>query len=337
MFTKKQKILVTGANGLVGSAVKNELENRGGYEIYGLAGQGSRLEIHGKNSPEKIFRCDVADFGTFPGKGVIKKSEVLIHAAGLAHQFGSVKEADFWRVNVLGTENICRLARQLEVEHFVLISSVSVYGDHGSSEIDEDFECKPSGFYAESKLESENRAIDFCEEHGIPLTILRLSTVIGEGDRGNTARLITLIDKKRFFWIGSGKNKKSLIYKDDVAGGVARTIEEKRAPGTEIYNLTAEAVSMKEIVEVIAQNLGRGVPGWKIPERLVREIFRVNRTKISVGYLKNLEKTVQKWLADDIFSGSKFYDRFKYGPGTSVPEALGRQVGFYLSRKGKTD
>jgi nucleoside-diphosphate-sugar epimerase len=332
---EKQKILVTGATGFVGSAVIKELGKYEEYEICGLAGKGKITETTGQKLPENIFRCDITDLETLPKAGELKKTDVLIHTAGLAHQFGSVKKKDFWRVNVLGTENICQLAREIGVEHFILISSVSVYGDYGKKIIDEAFDCQPSGFYAESKLESERRARDSCEKNDIPLTILRLATVIGEGDRGNTMRLITAMDKKRFFWIGDGGNKKSLIYKSDVAEAILEIIQKKRESGTEVFNLTAEAVTMKEIVEAIACVLGKKIPRIRIPEATARGIFGFNRMGFSFEYLKNLEQALRKWLSNDIFSGDKFYERYGFKPKTPVAEALARQVGFYLNQKGE--
>ncbi|HVE55951.1 MAG TPA: NAD-dependent epimerase/dehydratase family protein, partial [Pyrinomonadaceae bacterium] len=169
----------------------------------------------------------------------------------------------------------------------------------------------------------------------IRLTILRLATVIGEGDRGNTARLITMIDKGRFFWVGKGGNKKSLIYKKDVAEGILKAIKSKENTGTEIYNLTGEAVSMREIVETIARGLNKKIPRIKVPEKFVRGLFSVNKTGLSFEYLKKFEKTFEKWLSDDIFSGRRFYEKFNFKPETTVYEALTKQVDYYLSQKNR--
>jgi nucleoside-diphosphate-sugar epimerase len=159
---ESKKILVTGASGFVGSEVVRELESAGGYEIYGLIGKGNAKMTAGVGEAARFFRCDIADYEGLRETVVLKGTEVLVHTAGLAHQFGKVKREDFWRVNAQGTENICRMAVDAGVRHLILISSVAVYGDHGNSEIDETFVCKPSGVYAESKFESENRAIEIC-------------------------------------------------------------------------------------------------------------------------------------------------------------------------------
>lgn len=326
-----QKVLVTGANGFVGRELVNELQNNGTFEVCGLIGRTSKMNFGEKIHSKNIFNVDISDHSTLARvEKDLKNTGTVIHTAGLAHQFGRITKEDFWNVNVKGTENVCRLALEIGAKHFILISSVSVYGDHGNAEIDEWCECRPKGFYAESKLESEARADDFCRAKDICLTILRPATIIGEGDRGNTARLIELIDKNRFLWIGNGDNKKSLIYKTDVARGILKTILMQRDDGTEIYNLTSETVSMKEIVFEVARNLQKKTSRLKIPENLIRGLFRLNRLPFSFEYLRKFETTFEKWLSDDIFSGNKFNRRYHFKPETKFTEALAKQVNYYL-------
>ncbi len=332
MGDNKRKILVTGAKGFVGSALVGELQSAGAYEILGLvSARKKKIEID--DSPDiKMFEADISEYETLRDAEKEKGIDTVVHTAGLAHQFGRTAREDFWRVNVRGTENICRLAKTIGAGHFVLISSVSVYGDYGDAEIFETFEPRPEGDYAESKLASESAAIEFCAENQLPLTILRLGTVIGEGDRGNTARLITLIDRNRFLWIGKGTNKKSLIYKGDAAGGIRRAIERHSGNRPKIYNLTAPAIEMAEIVGAISQSLQKTVPRISIPESLVRMVLKAGRRGIRTTRLKILEKNVDKWLSDDIFSGRKFSEEFGFKPETAIPEALDRQVRFYLEQ-----
>jgi nucleoside-diphosphate-sugar epimerase len=331
--TEKRKILVTGASGFVGGALLRELQDDARFEVYAVVRRRGEFESESPLGALKIFRSDISESEIHRISEDLKQADIVVHAAGLAHQFGRVEKDEFRRVNVLGTENVCRLAQKIGAPHFVLISSVAVYGDYGATEIDETFACEPSGFYAESKLESESLAREFCVRNKIRLTILRLATVVGEGDRGNTARLITLIDKGRFFWVGNGGNKKSLIYKQDAAKGILKTLETPRTERLEIYNLTGEAVSMREIVRAISSALSKKTPRLKIPEKILRGFFRAGQTGISIGFLKKLEKTLERWLSDDIFSGRKFYEKFGYKPETPVAEALKKQVEYYLNGK----
>lgn len=329
--SKNEKVLVTGASGFLGRAVVEALQDGSNFEVSGLIGKSSKNNAPGTLLPANLFSADISDYSTLKGfEESFKNIKTVIHTAGLAHQFGQTTKEDFWKVNVRGTKNVCNLAFKTGAEHFVLISSVSVYGNYGSAEIDESFECRPEGIYAESKLESESRAKEICGANGMRLTILRPSTIIGEGDRGNTARLIKMIDQGRFVWIGEGKNKKSLIYKKDVANAILKLLVAGKRYDAEVYNLTSKAVSMEEIVSVIAGSLRKKTPRLKIPKNLVRGFFKLNRAPFSVGYLKKIEKTTEKWLSDDIFSGREFSERFAFEPPTTISEALERQVDYYL-------
>lgn len=333
MGKNQRKILVTGAAGFVGSALVDELLLAGKYQIYGLVS--NRSGAAGDfNSKIEVFPADISVYETLQEAEKLSGLDTVVHTAGLAHQFGHTQSEKFWKVNVQGTENICRLAKAVRAGHFILISSVAVYGDYGKSVIHEKFKCRPAGVYAESKREAELKAIDFCDKNGIQLSILRLGTVIGEGDRGNTARLITLIDKNRFIWIGTGNNKKSLIYKQDVAKGILKLIESSSIEyQTGIYNLTDRAVSMSEIVGIISQNLQKKPPRIRIPEGVARMFLAAGKFGFPVSRLKQFARTVEKWLSDDIFSGQKFYEEFGFTPETPLSEALGGQVRFYMEHK----
>lgn len=317
------------------------------FEIIRLGGPNSRLanvektektEKTGKNlkfeknKKGNYYRADISDPSVIQPLSEIGKIEVLIHTAGLAHQFGKTVSGDFRRINAAGTENICQLAVKLGVRHLILTSSVAVYGPHGSALVDETFPCRPEGEYAESKLEAERKAIEICEKNNIALTILRLATVIGEGDRGNVGRLIRALDKGRFIWIGEGENKKSLIYKRDVGEAMIRLVEASPT-GTGIYNLSAEPVRMKDLVGWITTFLDKKARKLKISPKPLRKIIDLNKKTISLKKIEGLARTLEKWLADDLYDAKRFSERFGFEARTSVAEAIENQVKYYLEQK----
>lgn len=325
------RILVTGANGFVGQAIVSELL-RNNFEVFCL---GSRKSKNTHDLPN-FFQADIGDSASLDNLDKLKNIDIVIHSAGLAHQFGKVKKEDFWAINVEGTKNVVLLALKLKAKHFVLIGSVAVYGktreEQNRIAINEDFECEPDGFYAQSKLESEKIAKEICEKNHLPLTILRLATVIGENDRGNTARLVRMIDKGRFVWIGKGENLKSLIYKNDAARACLSVLD-KKTNNTEIFNVTAEPILMKEIVAEIAQNLEKKVTKIYVPKNFVQKGFRLSGKLLPVRKLHKLSETIEKWLSDDIFSGDKIALEYGFRAKTPISEAIQRQVEVYKRKK----
>ncbi|MEP6901984.1 MAG: NAD(P)-dependent oxidoreductase [Actinomycetota bacterium] len=331
---KNLRILITGASGLVGSSILGKLSALDQFEIIVVTGKRSITTKDNNKRIDKFYQVDISDEQTFGQVEELKAIDILIHAAGLAHQFGDTEKKDFWRVNVKGVKNICKLAVKLQVKHFLLISSVAVYGNYGKTIVDETFKCQPRGFYAESKLEGEKIAIEICEKKKIALTIFRLGTVIGEGDHGNVSRLMTIIDKGRFYWIGNGENKKSLIYKEDVAEAVLSLIKNKKN-GTEIFNLSAEPITMREIVDSIAENLCKKLPRIRVSNNLLQKIFRFNEKSFKLDKLIKLKEAIQKWISDDIYAGQKLFEKYSFKPLTTISGALEKQVKFYLSTKRK--
>lgn len=331
---------MTGASGFVGRAIVKELSENN-FETISLVNNSGGADDSPDGNRPMLFKADLRRAGSLENLAMPLKPQAVIHSAGLAHQFGKRGEADFREVNVGGTENTAEFAAARGAEHFILISSVAVYGRAACSNqnsvwqgADETAECRPEGIYAQTKLESEQVARRACERHKMRLTILRPVTVVGENDRGNVARLIEAIDKKRFLQIGDGSNRKSLIYKGDVARACVKVLgNTKRRNNTEVFNLTAEALPMAEIVAEICRRLGRREPRSTISPNLLEKIFRLNRATFNVERINGLAETVRKWLSEDVFSGEKFNRFYNFQPEMPVREAVGREVENYLRTK----
>jgi nucleoside-diphosphate-sugar epimerase len=326
------RILITGANGFVGKTLVSELSKSHGKLIL-LDRPGTLTDETALPDSAEFYGANIADPNSLE-KIQIEDVDALIHAAGLAHQFGKVTKEDFWKINVEGTENVAKLAARLKVRHFIFISSVSVYGkgERGDSLRTEETPCCPEGFYAESKLESEFVAKRVCEENGIDLTILRLATVIGEGDAGNVSRLIRAVDRRRFYWIGGGANRKSLLYKRDVAKACMAVLE-GGGRGTQIFNVSGEPATMREIVSFIEDALGKKAPPFGLPPGLVRAGFAVNSKTLGIGKIVRVGETVEKWLSDETFSAEKLKHVYGFEAQTSIREAIRREVEWYLEHK----
>lgn len=334
------KILLTGASGFIGREIAEQLAERG-HQVIGI----SRFEktAIGETPNVSQRRADITAAESLEKLTDIETVDAVIHSAGLAHQFGETTKRQFDAVNVKGSENVLRLAVRLRAKHFILIGSTAIYGVQknfsGFSEtkyaaIDEDAAPNPQTLYAESKLAGEKICRRVCEAENIPLTIFRLAPVIGEANVGNVARLIEAIDRKRFVWIGDGSNWKSLIDKKDVARACVRLVETKRG-GTEIFNLAAAPVQMKDFVRMIAERLNVKVFPFKIPALLLRGVFRANAKTVKLGKVGRLSVTVEKWLSDDVYAAEKIGRAYDFRPLTPIAETIERQTDYYRATKNK--
>jgi nucleoside-diphosphate-sugar epimerase len=336
-MVETKRILVTGASGLIGAAVCRLLAAEDRYEIVALGGRKDAPPFGDGEQRIARLKADITAEQDLERLDVGDRIDVVVHAAGLAHQFGKIGRADFFRVNANGAGAVCRLAARLGAARVIALSSVAVYGRHGRRTVTEDFACRPEGAYAESKLAGERKAATVCGELRLGLTTLRLATVVGEEDAGNIMRLITQIDNRRFIWIGDGSNRKTLIDKTDVASAVRKVIEAGEKPSKDerdgIYNLAAGTIEMREVVETIAAALGRKIPRLRIPARLLTAAAKLNRRSLRLGKISAFEKTLEKWTADDMYSGQKFFEKFDFAPSSTIAAALEREVGHYLATK----
>ena len=316
-------ILITGANGFLGSEIANQAA------AAGLGIRATDRQAVSNLSIANYHQADILDISSV--KPIMQAIGCVIHAAGLAHVFNKskAKNAPFKEINEIGTANVAQAAANAGVKRFILISSVSVYGPFTKGIYDESMPCCPEGKYAESKYQAEQRAVEIAKTSGMDLVIIRLATLYGEDDPGNVARLMQAIDSGRFIWVGIGSNRKSLLYKGDAARAVLVVVQSS-ASGINIYNVSAPPCTMRDVVEGLASALGRRLPTWHIPASLTLSIAEMFSAVIGRrDRLGHVAATLRKWLADDAYDAGKFEKAFNFRTQTNLAEGLQREVAWY--------
>jgi nucleoside-diphosphate-sugar epimerase len=196
------EILLTGASGFLGRAVVKELEKNNILKSL------SRVSGDYQFSLEK----EIPIFD--------QKFDLVIHAAGKAHSVpkSEVEKKQFFDVNVLGTLNLLKGLEILGLpDKFVFISSVSVYGQEESINIQEGRTLEAEDPYGLSKVVAEQIVEKWCKQRNVICTILRLPLLVGESPPGNLGAMLKAIDKGYYFNIGGGNARKSMVLTDDVA------------------------------------------------------------------------------------------------------------------------
>lgn len=317
-------IMLTGASGFLGTEIARRCVTRG--LLVRCTGRSAAAEVPNYQPADLTNAADVAR--------VISSSRTLIHCAGLAHQFTPVPAERFHSVNVQGTRNVIEAAIAAGTQQVVLVSSVSVYGGAADDIVDEDTLCHPQSPYAQSKLEAEAVAAELTEPAGIPLTILRMATIYGEGDPGNVAKLVRAIDRRRFFWIGGGRNLKSLIHVQDAAEACVIAALAKPPAGTHTYNVAADPCRMRQIVDCISDALGRSVLPLQIPVSVPLCVAGVAGSLLSAedSFPNRVGRTLRKWVANDAFDGRRFRQDFGFAPKVTLSDGIRREADWYRRR-----
>lgn len=243
-------ILLTGASGFLGQYVKFAFEKKGDV-VYTL----------GRNQIDN-FKLDLAD-------GIInfenENFEVIVHCAGKAHSVPKTQpeKLEFYNINVNGTKKLLKSLESLKIvpKSFVFISSVSVYGLISGNLIKENAPLNAIDPYGDSKIHAENIVQQWCEQHKVICTILRLPLVIGINSSGNLKTMINGLKNGYYFNIDGGTACKSMVLAEDVAKFIPIVA---KIGGT--YNLTdGQHPNFFNLSNRIADNLGKRHP-YNIPK-----------------------------------------------------------------------
>lgn len=234
-------ILLTGANGFLGKIIFQRLEKE--YQIIGLSRNYAEYQV--------CLDKQIPNFHHV--------FEMVIHAAGKAHSMPKTEEErkQFHDVNVIGTRNLLKGLEQTGLpKQVVFISSVSVYGQEFGIAIDEEHKLEAEDAYGLSKIEAEVLVTEWCEQHNVVCTILRLPLLVGEKPPGNLGTMLRAINRGYYFNIGGGKARKSMVLARDVASFIPSV-----APVGGIYNVTdGFHPNFYELSSVIAENINKRKP-----------------------------------------------------------------------------
>ncbi len=311
------KVLVTGATGFVGGAIARRLAVDPDMRVYAAGRSGHMQPTEPNVVPVTLDVTSGEAFAAAAGHGPF---DAVVHAAGLAHRFAGASPAEFEAVNVRGAANAARLAAESGAR-FVQVSSVSVYGEHGAREVDETAECRPAGAYGRSKLAAERAVAD---EYGSGAWILRLATVVGPGDPGNVARLITAMARGRFVQFGRGRNRKTFVPVDDVADIVWAIVASDAGGGT--YNVAGAPVTVAEVVAAIRGTLGLKATAVRLPMAPFSAAAWVNRHTFRLPAVERAARLLAKWSSDDVFSGERLRAEWGLAPERDILSEIARET-----------
>ena len=213
------KILVTGGAGFIGSHIVEYLVQRGDNVIVLDNLSNGKIQNISKVSDDINFvNGDVRDYNLV--EQLVKDVDSVFHEAALVSVPESFKmQNEYFDVNVNGTENILKLAKEYGFK-IVYASSSSVYGNPKSVPIKEDDDRNPLNPYAKTKLEDELLAEKY-SEMGVHVIGLRYFNIFGRRQSKEYAGVIKLFLKKiqqnkAPIINGDGSQTRDFVYVEDV-------------------------------------------------------------------------------------------------------------------------
>ncbi len=183
------------------------------------------------------------------------KPQVVVQLAAVSHANRSNKDPFSTFDHSLRTlENALDVARNLDLERFVFLSSSMVYGNFETPSVSEDHPLNPIGIYGALKLSGEKIVIAYNQVFGMPYTIIRPSALYGArcvSRRVGQVYIETAHAGGVLRMDGDGSERIDFTYIDDLVSGICGAIESPAAKN-EIFNLThGDARSIQQLVEVV--------------------------------------------------------------------------------------
>ena len=255
-------ILVTGANGFVGSAVARRLVQTG-HQVRALV-RPTSARINLAHLPVEIVEGNLGDADSLARatNGV----RFLFHVAA-DYRLWARDPADIVRTNVEGTRTIMNAALRAGVERIVYTSSVATLKARPDGEPSDETSPLDAqsavGAYKYSKVVAERAVETMVAEHGLPAIIVNPSTPIGPGDARPTPTGRIIIEAAAGRMPGYVDTGLNLVHVDDVAAGHLAALEKGRIG--QRYILGGQDVLLGDMLREIARLVGRSPPRLRLP------------------------------------------------------------------------
>ena len=258
----KKKVLITGADGFIGSHLTEYLMDKG-YEVkaftyYNSFNTWGWLDTFPKEklSELEIFQGDIRDPNGV--REAMKGVDGVFHLAALiAIPFSYHSPDSYVDTNIKGTLNVLQAARDLNLERVLITSTSEVYGTAQYVPIDEKHPYQGQSPYSATKIGADRLAESFYRSFGLPVTIVRPFNTFGprQSARAVIPTIITqLLAGKEEISLGSLTPTRDFNYVKDTANGFYEIARSDRTIGEEINIATQREISIGDLAhELIRQ------------------------------------------------------------------------------------
>jgi nucleoside-diphosphate-sugar epimerase len=322
------KILVTGATGFVGSHLTESLVQRG-YTVKALARRSSNTTALEKLGVE-IAYGDITDAASV--EQAAQGCQQIYHLAAKMLEPGTPRKV-YYATNVEGSQNVAQAALKAGVERLVYASSAGVYGVIRHPPVNENTALNPSSGYRETKFLGEQAVRSLHQSHQLPVVIVRLPGVYGPGSL-SILGLTQVVASKNFRMIGTGNNHDHLAYVSDIVEGLRLCGETPGIEGECYLMGDRQAATVRQIVDLIAQELGNDRPYGSLPIAPYRAFnalaeFTYKRFNYDLPRIHRYAL----FLADKVLDISKAQTQLGYNPQVPVTVGVPKTVQWFREKR----
>ena len=314
---KNKNILITGADGFIGSHLTEHLVNEGYnvrafvyYNSFNSNGWLDSIPSEIKNKIE-FFSGDIRDPNGV--REAMKGIDIVFHLAALiAIPFSYHSPDSYIDTNVKGTLNILQAARDNNVSRVIVTSTSEVYGTAQFVPITEIHPKQPQSPYSASKIGSDSIAESFYRSFNLPVTIARPFNTYGprQSARAVIPTIITqLLNGADEIKLGDITPTRDLLFVKDTVNGFLKIAECEKLIGQEVNISTQNEISVGDIARLLIDKIN---PNAKIITDAIRirpeksEVFRLfgsnEKLKLNTdwqqlySFEKGLDETIE-WFS----------------------------------------
>ncbi len=314
---KNKTMLVTGADGFIGSHLTEMLLNEG-YKVRALSQYNSFNNwgwLEGLNHPNlEVVTGDVRD--PHYCKHISRDVDTIFHLAALiAIPYSYIAPDSYVDTNVKGTLNICQAAKENGVRRVLVTSTSEVYGTAQYVPIDEKHPKQPQSPYSATKIGADAMAMSFYNAFELPVVIVRPFNTYGprQSARAIIPTIITQIaNGATEIKLGDLTPTRDFNFVKDTCRGFIQLADCDEAIGQEVNVCSNYEISMRDTLNLIADIMGKEVNFVEDTQRLRpknSEVFRLwgDNTKIKglTGFepeydiRRGLEETIKWFTCED--------------------------------------
>jgi len=306
MDWKKEKVLVTGAGGFIGSHLTEELVKLGA-DVTAMVKNNSRHNCGfiEEFEPEvkdkiKIFFGDLNDIESV--KNIVGENKVIFHlGAEISVPYSYVHPRSFVQTNIIGTLNILLACKENRIKNLILMSTSEVYGMPDTVPINEKHLLKGQSPYSATKIAAEKLAESFYSSYDLPVVIVRVFNTYGprQSARAVIPTIITQALAGNKISVGNCETTRDFNYVTDIVNGLIKVAECPNVIGEVINIGSGKEISIKDLIEKIISLTESDCEIVQESERIRSSKSEVMRLMANNSKMKQLTGWQSKVSLDD--------------------------------------
>ncbi len=284
-MSNKNKILVTGAAGFIGSHLVEYLLSKKynviGFDRYNSNNDWGWLERLKRSKNFEFILGDIRDYDSV--YNTIKKCDSVFHLAALIGiPYSYISPTAYVKTNVEGTLNVLEASKNLNIKQILITSTSEVYGTAKKRKLNEEDKLVAQSPYAATKISADQLALSFFKSFNLPVKIVRPFNVYGPR-QSSRAIIPTILSQaltgKQAITLGNQNSIRDFTYVEDVCSAFEKIYQSKKFLGQVVNIGSDQEISIKNLVSKISKILSINLKIKKDKKRLRPKLSEVERLR----------------------------------------------------------